>query len=271
MLDGYLVLLCSYRGDTYYLPPLGAPGKDLFGLIRKLANESRKNGLPFKIKAAPRSLTRLFAEEKNFLATPDRDNWDYLYRTKDLIELRGRKYQQKRNHINKFRESYDYSFEALRPEHINDCLELFRSWAKEREEQPINDTSSKTDHVRTNQEPIFDSVMEERLALQEALENLESLSLKGAVLIMNGRIEAFTLGSLLNQETALVHFEKANREYSGIYSLVNQHFAERIWAKTKYINREDDLGLPGLRAAKSRYHPVQMIEKYTIVEKTRRR
>lgn len=264
------MLLCSYRGDTYYLPPLGATEKDLFGLIPKLAGESQKSGLPFKIKAAPHSLARLFAEKNDFSIKPDRDNWDYLYQTKDLIELRGRKYQQKRNHINKFQESYDYSFEILRPEHIDGCLELFQSWTKEREDQPLNDTPPKNGPSCAKQEPEFDSVMEERLALQEALENLESLSLKGAVLTINGRIEAFTLGSLLNQETALIHFEKANREYTGIYSLVNQHFAERAWAKTKYINREDDLGLPGLREAKRRYHPFRMIEKYTIVEKTRR-
>lgn len=181
-----------------------------------------------------------------YILAPDRKNWDYIYLTKDLIELKGRKYQQKRNHINKFKQVYDYSYGPLTQEYIDDCIRTFEAWAADKGESP--------------------SVHEERLALMEALQNLDVLPLTGGVLKVNGRVEAFSLGSLLNRETALIHFEKANQELSGIYSVINQHFVEKAWFMTKYINREDDMGVPGLREAKKRYHPARMIEKFVITE-----
>lgn len=200
------------------------------------------------IKAAPTGLCRKIAKLRpdRYQIVPDRKNWDYLYRTRDLIELRGRKYQQKRNHINRFKQLYRYTFEPLRPQHLTGCLEVFHRWAE-------------------GKEPV-ETVVEERLALEEALKHMEHLSLKGAVILIDGKVEAFSIGSLLNRETALIHFEKANQDFSGIYSVINQHFAEETWAETKYINREDDMGIPGLRQAKERYHPTRMVEKYIVME-----
>ena len=107
---------------------------------------------------------------------------------------------------------------------------------------------------------------EERLALKEAFAHFPLLNLKGGVLEVYGEIQAFAIGSRLNKDTAIVHFEKANAEFSGIYAVINQLFIAREWADTKYVNREDDMGLPGLRQAKKRYHPFRMVEKYTVVE-----
>jgi len=88
---------------------------------------------------------------------------------------------------------------------------------------------------------------------------------------VEGRFEAFSIGSLLNKETqapiALIHFEKANPEISGIYPAINQLFLANAWKDTLYVNRENDMGLPGLRQAKKRYHPVRMIKKYTVLAK----
>lgn len=104
------------------------------------------------------------------------------------------------------------------------------------------------------------------MALDEGLDNFSRLQLKGGVLEVEGEIQAFAIGSRLNADTALVHFEKANPAFSGIYSVINQQFIANEWADTRFINREDDMGLPGLRQAKERYHPLRMIEKFIVVE-----
>jgi len=177
---------------------------------------------------------------------PDHKFWDYLYRTKDLIELKGRKYQQKRNHINRFQQHYRFIYHSLQPKHFPACRRLFAEWAAEKGDRP--------------------EVEEERMALNEGLDNYNRLQLKGGVLEVEGKIQAFAIGSRLNKDTAIVHFEKANPAFSGIYSVINQQFIANEWADTRFINREDDMGLPGLRQAKERYHPFRMIEKFTVVE-----
>lgn len=176
----------------------------------------------------------------------DRQLWDYLYYTKDLIELRGRKYQQKRNHINRFRQFYHFSYHSFSPEDAPGCLDVFNQWAADKDGGP--------------------DIEEEKSALREALRNFTLLPLKGGVLKVEGRIQAFAFGTQLNKDTALIHFEKANSAFSGIYAALNQFFVANEWPETRYINREDDMGLPGLRQAKKRYHPLRMIEKYLIVE-----
>lgn len=245
---GYLLLLCTYQGETYFLPPLGQTPEVLLPLLEEMVTYLHRQGLPFKMKAVSAGTGKFIQDNLpgRYLLTPDRKNWDYIYLTKDLIELKGRKYQQKRNHINKFKQVYDYSYEPLTQEYIEDCIETFEAWAADKGDSP--------------------TVREERLALMEALQNLNALPLTGGVLKVNGRVEAFSLGSLLNRETALIHFEKANQRLSGIYSVINQHFVEKAWFMTKYINRENDMGVPGLREAKRRYHPARMIEKFVIAE-----
>ncbi|HBK67565.1 MAG TPA: hypothetical protein DDZ91_02875, partial [Firmicutes bacterium] len=241
----YAVLLCSYRGATYCLPPLFNDQIDLTTLINKITAFFHQINKPVIFRAIPPAMLQSFPKDK-YRIMADRKIWDYLYRTQDLIELRGRKYQQKRNHINRFCQFYRFSYQSLSPQDHQGCLNVFNQWAAERE---------------GSQE-----VEEERTALTEALHNFSTLHLKGGVLKVEGEIQAFSIGSKLNKDTALIHFEKANSEFSGIYSVINQSFVANEWSETKYINREDDMGIPGLRQAKERYYPRRMIEKYVVVE-----
>lgn len=242
-----LLFLCVYREETYLLPPLGTT-EAILPLLKEAVSYFHRQEMPFKMKAVPPGTAEFILANLpgRYSLAPDRKNWDYIYLTKDLIELKGRKYQQKRNHLNKFKQTYDYSYEPLTRKYIDDCFRMFEEWAEDKGDSP--------------------TIQEERLALTKALQNMDALQLKGGVLRVNGRVEAFSLGSLLNRETALIHFEKANHKLSGIYSVINQHFVEKAWFMTKYINREDDMGVPGLREAKKRYHPARMIEKYVITE-----
>ena len=243
--EDYTVLLCTYQGSTYCLPPLLKPGFKPDYLLQKISDYFHQRNKPAVFRAVPRGMLPLFSSNR-YRIIPDRTYWDYLYRTNDLIELRGRKYQQKRNHINRFQQFYPYAYHSLTPEHFEACLRLFEHWAADKAGQP--------------------EVEEERLALKEAFTHFSLLNLKGGVLEVYGEIQAFAIGSRLNKDTAIVHFEKANAEFSGIYAVINQLFVAQEWADTKYINREDDMGLPGLRQAKKRYHPFRMVEKFTVVE-----
>jgi hypothetical protein len=229
------------------LPPLFNSGFKPDTLFSKISAYFHRFNRPMVFRAVPKEMLPYFPPSR-YRIIPDRRVWDYLYRTKDLIELGGRKYQQKRNHINRFRQSYDFAYHSMTPEHFPACLRLYEQWATDKTGSP--------------------EVEAERLALQEAFDHYTLLNLKGGVLEAGGAIQAFTIGSRLNKDTALIHFEKANPEFSGIYSVINQLFIAKEWADTKYVNREDDMGIPGLRQAKRRYHPLRLIEKYTVVEIT---
>lgn len=254
---GFFIPYCNYKGDIFFMTPVGGPREEFLTLCDKLAAYSRAAGHPFKMMTVPHETACLLLQEASdrYKIIPDRSNWDYLYRTQDLLELKGRKYQQKRNQIHKFQKQYRYEYvpllPPLEPEEIRACLDLFDRWA-----EPKKDLLSPE---------------EERQALEEALANMEPLGLKGGALLVEGKFEAFSIGSLLNEGTetpiAVIHFEKANPEIPGIYPAINRLFLANAWKDTVYVNRENDMGLPGLREAKKRYHPIRMVKKYTVLAK----
>ena len=104
----------------------------------------------------------------------------------------------------------------------------------------------------------------ESLAIKEVLTHFDRLGVKGGAILIGGKVEAFTLGEPLNRETVVIHIEKANPAFEGLYSLINQAFLEKEWSGYVYVNREQDLGEEGLRKAKESYFPHHMINKCTI-------
>ena len=96
------------------------------------------------------------------------------------------------------------------------------------------------------------------------MNNFEKLDCKGALIKVDGRYEAYTIGEALNSDTAVIHIEKANSQIQGLYAFINQQFCEREWEHMKYINREEDLGIEGLRKAKLSYNPVSFVNKYSV-------
>jgi hypothetical protein len=175
----------------------------------------------------------------------DRNNCDYVYLSSDLINLRGKKYDGKRNRIRKFIRHHDYEYVKLRPEQLKNCSRLFEEWLKEK---------TFKDWVERAQ----------RETLREALDNFEALGLAGGAILINDKIEAFSIGEELNSDTAVIHFEIVNPKYEGLSQLINQEFIKNEWADYKFINREQDLGLPGLRMAKLSYHPHHLVNKYHV-------
>jgi hypothetical protein len=177
---------------------------------------------------------------------PDRDNFDYVYRTEDLIDLKGKRYDGKRNRIRKFERSHVSSYARYGRTDLADCLKLLEKWLE----------------VKASHDAPFGQVW--RVVIKEALERGEELGLLGGVFRLDGRAVAFSFGSKLTSEMAVIPIEIVDPGYDGLSQLVNREFVRREWSDCRYINREQDNGIPGLRRAKTSYHPHHFIKKYTL-------
>ena len=187
-----------------------------------------------------------YVDQDQFRVLPDRDSSDYVYSAQDLINLAGRKYHKKKNHLNRFLKDYQFEYRDLDMELVECFLVLQEEWCKMKEciESP--------------------ELHSEDYAIHTALTSFEELDYKGGAIQIGSKIEAFSLGEKLNDNTAVIHIEKANPEIPGLYTAMNHSFCSSAWPDMKYINREQDLGIEGLRKAKESYHPHHMIDKYTI-------
>ena len=184
----------------------------------------------------------------NFEVVADRDNYDYVYLSEKLISLSGRKLHSKKNHLNAFRKEHpDAQFLPITDEIVTQCKLELNSWYKQhRQEDGTVD--------------LF--IDYERTAILEVLNNFADFGLKGGAILLDGRVVAFTFGEQLNTDTAVIHVEKADPEVRGAYPAINQGFVEHAWSHLTYINREEDMGIEGLRKAKESYKPEKLIEKF---------
>jgi hypothetical protein len=177
---------------------------------------------------------------------PDRDDWDYVYLTSDLAELPGDKYHPKRNFIARCLAKHKCKYAPIGTSEINDCLQLQTTWCS------LRDCS------------MIPSLEAENTAIKAVFDHYELLAVTGGAVYVHGKLEAFTLAEQLNDETAVIHFEKANQEIEGLYQVINQWFCQKALRSFRFVNREQDLGIPGLRKAKMSYHPHHMVEKYIM-------
>jgi len=185
-----------------------------------------------------------------FRYIPDRDYFDYIYLREDLINLIGKGYQAKRNHINKFTRLFRYDYMPITPDLVPECLKLESKW------YCANHTAEDAQELSY-----------ERRSLTFALEHAAELGLLGGAICVNHQIVAFAFGAPINENTFGVHVEKADIHYDGVYSVINQAFAYHLPEQYTYVNREEDLGIPGLRQAKTSYHPTFLLEKSTAIKK----
>ena len=181
------------------------------------------------------------------MVVEDRDNADYVYRREDLATLAGRHFTKKRNHINQCLAAYKCQYEMITEETVSECLAMQDRWCAARD--------CKT-------EP---GLCGEYRAIVETLQNYREFPLTGGAIRIDGTIEAFAVGERLNPSTAVWHFEKAMPHFHGLGQLINQWFTRENLAEFTYVNREQDLGIPGLRKAKESYFPDHLVEKVRIV------
>lgn len=244
MVEGCLVFRFTLdEENVVYTMPVGEG--DWKAAVESLKEQSGREGHTLRIHGVFPWLEEWFNKEYpgEFEYGLDRDYFDYIYLRQDLAELKGKYLQAKRNHVNKFKRTYAYCYEPLTPALIPHCLELEEKWCEE--------------HGCDEAE----SLEHERKALNFALRHFEELDLFGGTIWVDGEIVAFTYGAPINQDTFGSHIEKADSRVDGAYAIINQEFAKHLPERFKYVNREEDLGIPGLRKAKLSYHPVILLEK----------
>ncbi len=177
----------------------------------------------------------------------NRDASDYIYLQSDLANLSGKKYHSKRNHISAFSKSFDWHYESINDgnkDAVRKCAEL---WYQE------------------NADRLDKTMLCEQKGIDIMLSNMERLSVRGGAIFVDGKAVAFCLGSPINSDCFDTHIEKALSDYSGAYAVINREFAKNELSDYKYINREDDLGLEGLRKAKLSYKPCILLKKYECI------
>lgn len=245
--DTLLIILYPDNSDPFGLPPVGAGDKSgsidiLFDKLEKVTSEA-------KICRASEHFVNNFVDSDRYEWVEDRANSDYVYFTKDLIELSGKKYHRKKNHLNRFIKNNRFEYCELDLELVECFIDLQEEWCQMKEcvESP--------------------GLLAEDYAIHIAMTHFEDLDFTGGAIKVKGRMEAFSLGEKLNPDTAVIHIEKANPDIPGLYAAINQLFCRNAWSEIDYINREQDLGIEGLRKAKESYNPHHMVKKYTIFKK----
>ncbi|GHT06267.1 hypothetical protein AGMMS49525_14380 [Bacteroidia bacterium] len=255
--DNWLYIRFQTKNDKPgYLFPLTSHQMTFFpceeGLrraINRIMQDAEKRNEEIRLYAITREMFKQIEQAMpgKFTYQTDRAWFEYLYRSEDLISLIGKPYQSKRNHINKFKRTYqDWEYLPITRTIIPDCLELYRRWCSE------------------NGDCSDGSLVEEHLATEKAFAEYEKLGLIGGALRVKGEIVAYSYGQALTADTFGVHAEKSLYEIDGGFTMMNQQFAEHNCANYAYINREEDLGIASLRKAKESYHPEFLLEKGVV-------
>lgn len=227
------------------------------------ANDMKKavNILKESTKAENRPLVFLAAEGvrldtfntifgEDFSQKESRDDYEYLYLTENLKNLKGKNFHSKRNHISAFSKAYNWSYETITPKILPEIFKMADKWTEEMKK--VTEDSQ--------------SIEVENAALKEYLPLMKQLNLRGGCIRVNGEIIAFTFGSPINNKVFDIHVEKALPEFRTAYSVINREFVLNELSDYEYVNREDDMGLEGLRKAKLSYHPDILLKKYVIEE-----
>lgn len=241
--NNFLFLRLTFNGVTSYAFPWGTG--DVNSALEEIVSDARERNADLSFFCvAPEQLICLkqFFKDK-LVVTQQRDYFDYVYLSEKLSLLSGRKLHSKKNHVNSFNRKYKYTFDIITDDHIPLCREFTHQWFLSNES---------TQRLEA-----------ERQVIDYAFNNYKALGLFGAVLKINGEVIAYCLGEpMCDGETFCTHFEKAHPKYQDAYAVVNKLFAEKLHESYKYINREDDAGVDGLRKAKLSYQPELLVEKY---------
>lgn len=231
--------------DSFLLPPLGEEaGVQHVNRCLEFMAEEGHNARLWRIDQT--QIDRLGIDDENFNIEPDRDNFDYVYRVEDLIALEGDTLADKRHHVEAFSRKYDYEYRPITPDIVEGCQWLQELWCDEK-------------HC-----DLHSTLRAEDRAVNEVLEHLEELEVTGGAILVNDRVQAFSLGESISTDTVVIHIEKASPDLHGAFQVINQQFLEHEWADYTFVNREQDLGEPGLRKAKQSYQPDHMIRKFIV-------
>ena len=253
VVDGFLLIRFRIEEKTRfaYMMPVGQG--DLHRAIELIEADSLAHGHPLCMLGISPDAEALLEEAfpGEFFYIPERDYYDYIYLREDLATLRGRKFQAKRNHINNFKKRYpDYVYQEITPDLAARCLESEAKWYRDN----LTDADA-------------EELSDERRSMQYAFRHYDALDLRGGAILVGDQIVAFTFGAPINHQTFGVHVEKADVAFEGAYTIINQAFTAHLPEQYIYVNREEDLGIEGLRKAKLSYNPTILLKKSAAIKK----
>ncbi|HVJ49154.1 DUF2156 domain-containing protein [Desulfitobacterium sp.] len=247
--DGLLLKKNEEKIGSFFMQPLGFPKETLPDVIQEL-NQLKQEDMAFKYLF--RDIEEPFLNQLqeiygiDVLYLEDTKDFDYIYETEKLINLPGTKLHKRKNLYNQFIKAYQFEIKDIHDQLVlEDCLDFSRTW--------FENQSVKTKQITCELEGI-----------REVLTHLELLNAMGMAVYVDHKIVGFTIGEKVNSQMGVIHIEKGDTRYKGIYAFINRTFAKRYLSDTMYINREEDLGIEGLRKAKLAYDPIKLEKKFII-------
>lgn len=250
--DDFAIVAGEYENKGFIILPLAKKenmNKAFDFIIKNFEKEQKQIHLKAINKEVVEYLQSVYGDRFEYIE--ERNNFDYIYDGESLRTLAGRKNQKKRNHLNSFVKEYGdrVEYKKLEEADFDECINLLKEWSKYKEESIELDSEFK--------------------AIKRIFKNYEKLkdTLKISGIYIDSKLEAFSIGEMLNDNMAVIHVEKANADIRGLYPYINQQFLLNEFSDVEFVNREEDLGIEGLRKAKLSYHPVKFAEKYTVIEK----
>jgi hypothetical protein len=242
--DGSLVIIGQHENRYYIRPPIGARDKDVFQKVMDLS--SREGWDPLIAMIGEETTEWMKNEFPGYDYEQDRDYFDYIYLSSDLADLPGKKYLKVRNYLNNFRKNNHHSVESISRQNIKEVKDFLIKWCEKK--------GCKDDPF----------LMHERQATFHALDDLFELDLEGILIRVDGEVQAFSIFEEMRHDMSVVHYEKADFDIVGLYQAINNETAKFLSERYEFINRESDMGVPGLRRAKEKYRPHNMLEIYHL-------
>lgn len=250
--DDFAIVAGEYENKGFIILPLAKKenmNKAFDFIIKNFEKQHKQIHLKAINKEVVEYLQSVYGDRFEYIE--ERNNFDYIYDGESLRTLAGRKNQKKRNHLNSFVKEYGdrVEYKKLEETDFDECINLLKEWSKDKEESIELDSEFK--------------------AIKRIFKNYKKLkdTLKISGIYIDSKLEAFSIGEMLNDNMAVIHVEKANADIRGLYPYINQQFLLNEFSDVEFVNREEDLGIEGLRKAKLSYHPVKFAEKYTVIEK----
>ena len=245
-LDGFVTQRLSQNGVSTYLFPAGKG--DVQAALEELMQDAKTRGEKFCLRGVTDDKKALLEQlfPGKFTFTAYRDSFDYIYTVEELTELHGKKLQAKRNHCNRFEQDHpNFETRVVTMENIALCREMVQKWYEVHEWN--------------------EQIEQEKTAISRAFDCFDKTNMDGLMLLDGGEVIAFSMGARMNEQYYDVCFEKAYSAINGAYAMINREFSRMIAQKypdVQFLNREDDMGEPGLRKAKESYQPTLLLEKF---------
>lgn len=241
-----LYILLHWGNERFMFAPLTVePESEYYQTaLDKAAEYMRTHGIDPVFKGISGPIKAAFERCTGYELTDDRNNSDYVYTMESLRDLAGKKLHAKRNHIHQFMTQYGerYEYVKITGDMMGECVDVYNDWLSEK-------SPDETDNMELS-------------AIKTLLMHMGTLGIRGGGIRIDGKLAAFTLGQRMDDNMAVVHIEKADNEIMGLYTVINNQFVQHELTDVKFINREEDMGMEGLRKAKLSYYPAYMIDKF---------